>query len=141
MPNPPSSPLTKIRRPRLLRKLLLPCPRKCTSCLRNNPLLPLLPLLLLPLLLLPLSQQLLPPRRLLALLAIQDQKHQGGGQTHNDQALHDTIVKIERVAARHAVVIQLVVGVIVVLVQVILDKVIDPLAKGPVFLWGCLFVG
>jgi hypothetical protein len=125
MPDPSNSPLSKIRIPRpreerpilLLRRLLVPhspSPLSYTA------------LLLLP----PPRLLLLAPRRLLPLLAVHDQESEKGSQAQDDDALHDAVVKVERVAAGHGVVlVEVVVEVIVVLGAVVLKKVVDPVGQ------------
>ena len=132
MPNPPSSPLPKIRIPRLRKEppfLLLGvlfAPNR--SRLGDT---------LLLLLLLPPSLLLAPSRRLLPLLAVQNKKDERGGQRQNHNALQDTVIfKVRPIAPGHSVIIHAVVELVIVLV-VVLQEVVDPLAEGPVFRWGC----
>lgn len=79
---------------------------------------------------------LLPPRRLLPLLTVHDQKDQRRRETEDGDALHDAVVKIERVAAGHGLVFVHVVVEIIVILVILLEKVIEPVGERP-FLLDC----
>lgn len=131
MSEPPSRPLPKIWIARpwdkgsmlLLLLLWLRVSYSCSSWLDASLLLPLL-------LLLPQSGLLLTPPRclLLPLLAVHDEEHEGSGKAENDDTLHDAVVNIQRVTARHLILVHVLVQLVIVKV-VILQKVVDPIAK------------
>lgn len=78
--------------------------------------------------------------RSLALLTIVDEEGEGQREPHDDNRVYQPIIVfswiVGRVSTRHCVVVDVVVQIVAV-VKVILDKIVDPFAEGPIFLIFC----